>query len=67
MNDNIKINYHFRDIWNRCTTDVPSTSLDNTISTVLHTPKKQGYIRTKNINKPNPRGETPLHTACLKV
>ncbi|XP_011687580.1 PREDICTED: BRCA1-associated RING domain protein 1-like [Wasmannia auropunctata] len=54
---------HKRDIWDT-TTDAPGTS-DKTISSVFLTPKKQG-IRRKNINKPNPKGETRLHTACLK-
>ncbi|XP_011631254.1 BRCA1-associated RING domain protein 1-like [Pogonomyrmex barbatus] len=54
-----------RDIWNN-STDASNVSLDNTISTVLHTPKKQNYVRKKNINTPNPKGETPLHVACLK-
>ncbi|XP_024867584.1 BRCA1-associated RING domain protein 1-like [Temnothorax curvispinosus] len=54
-----------RDVWDNIT-DTSNTSLDNTISTVLHTPRKQDYIRKKNINKTNPKGETQLHTACLK-
>lgn len=54
-----------RDIWND-TIDASNMSLDNTISTVLHTPRKHDYTRMKNINKPNPKGETPLHVACLK-
>ncbi|XP_011879954.1 PREDICTED: BRCA1-associated RING domain protein 1-like isoform X2 [Vollenhovia emeryi] len=41
-------------------------SLDNTISTVLHTPRKQDHIPMRNINKPNHKGETALHIACLK-
>ncbi|KYM98879.1 BRCA1-associated RING domain protein 1 [Cyphomyrmex costatus] len=56
---------HKRDLWENAT-DAFSTLLDNTISTIFHTPKKQSYRRTKDINKLNHRGETPLHIACLK-
>ncbi|KYM76519.1 BRCA1-associated RING domain protein 1 [Atta colombica] len=56
---------HKRDIWN-ITTDASNISKDNTISAILPTPKKQGHISMRNINKRNPKGETPLHTACLQ-
>jgi hypothetical protein len=65
-NDNIKVNYYFRDLWSNVT-DASNMSMDNTTSSVIHTPKKQNYVSTKNINKPNFKGETPLHVACLKV
>ncbi|XP_036144576.1 BRCA1-associated RING domain protein 1 [Monomorium pharaonis] len=56
---------HKRDLWSNVT-DALNTSMDNTTSSVIHTPKKQSYVRTKNLNKPNFKGETPLHVACVK-
>ncbi|KAG5319078.1 BARD1 protein, partial [Acromyrmex heyeri] len=56
---------HKRDIWD-ITTDASNISMDNTISAILPTPKKQGYTPMRNINKRNPKGETPLHRACLQ-
>ncbi|XP_018310838.1 BRCA1-associated RING domain protein 1 isoform X2 [Mycetomoellerius zeteki] len=53
-------------IHKRSIRDASSISLDNTISTIFHTPKKQSYPGMRNINKPNHKGETPLHRACLK-
>ncbi|KAL0108451.1 hypothetical protein PUN28_015179 [Cardiocondyla obscurior] len=54
-----------RDLW-KSSASVSTTSQNNTISTVLHTPKKQDYMRMRNINKANHKGETPLHIACIK-
>lgn len=58
------LSLYFRDLWDIA--DKHSSTAENTISATIHSPKKQP-IRTKNINKPNPKGETPLHVACLKV
>ncbi|XP_011169381.1 BRCA1-associated RING domain protein 1 isoform X2 [Solenopsis invicta] len=55
---------HKRNLWSNVT-DASNMSMDTT-SSVIHMPKKQNYVSTKNINKPNHRGETPLHVACLK-
>lgn len=46
--------------------DVSNMSLDNAVSEIFNTPKKHSYIR-KNINKQNAKGETQLHTTCLRV
>lgn len=48
--------------------NISNVSVDNnTISTTIDTPSSRSNIRKRNINKPNPKGETPLHVACLKV
>ncbi|XP_050456122.1 BRCA1-associated RING domain protein 1-like [Cataglyphis hispanica] len=51
-------------IWDNIV-EVSNISLDNTVSEIFNTPRKHSYIR-KNINKPNAKGETQLHTTCLK-
>lgn len=48
-------------IWN----DIGDTSVTPSVSEILSTPRKKTYIK-KNINKPNAKGETQLHTTCLK-
>ncbi|XP_012220734.1 BRCA1-associated RING domain protein 1-like isoform X2 [Linepithema humile] len=63
--DNIAEIIKKRDTWNNAAS-ISNISLDNTVSTVVITPRKQSNIRKKNINKPNFKGETLLHVACLK-
>ncbi|XP_072764569.1 BRCA1-associated RING domain protein 1 [Anoplolepis gracilipes] len=52
-----------KNIWDNIV-DGSNISLDNTVSEVFNTPRKS-YIR-KNIDKRDSKGETQLHTACLK-
>ncbi|XP_011144760.1 BRCA1-associated RING domain protein 1 isoform X1 [Harpegnathos saltator] len=42
-----------------------NTSMNTTVSKTICTPKNI-HIPKRNINKPNYKGETQLHTACLK-
>ncbi|KAH0947941.1 hypothetical protein HN011_001479 [Eciton burchellii] len=53
-----------RDIWNN-TKNIFNASLNTTVSQTICLPQKQFHIH-KNIEKTNPKGETTLHTACLK-
>ncbi|KMQ96512.1 brca1-associated ring domain protein 1-like protein [Lasius niger] len=52
-------------IWDNIVDVRSNISVDKTVSEVLNTPRKHSYIK-KNINKPNAKGETQLHTMCLK-
>ncbi|EZA58385.1 BRCA1-associated RING domain protein 1 isoform X2 [Ooceraea biroi] len=52
-----------RDLWNN-TASTLNASFNTTVSQIIR-PQKQSYI-SKNIEKTNPKGETALHTACLR-
>ncbi|XP_076638932.1 BRCA1-associated RING domain protein 1 isoform X1 [Colletes latitarsis] len=56
-----------KDLWNK-TTNFQSTEQIPliTLNSESNITKRQRSVPKKNINKPNTKGETPLHIACLK-
>ncbi|XP_014470814.1 PREDICTED: BRCA1-associated RING domain protein 1-like isoform X2 [Dinoponera quadriceps] len=54
-----------RDLWDTNNIDSANISMGTTVCKTICTPKNT-YIPKRNINKTNFKGETQLHTACLK-